>query len=377
MNPEEFNYLHQNILPTMKILITFSCLSFLLFSCGPPTTSQTEKEVLSDSTIAVFKTRWNIPLTEFWKNEAQFILVVPNDYGVDLMKNSTPQKMDDLLTDTIQGKILDRAVEPLLNNGCEPMRSLQVELGIDPKRAGWVRAEDVYEILELDAATFTHGDKTFKVGLMNPWYRQSDGYCYFATLIFLYDDQYLYLIDAEGGDSDVRWENANHLSIVNTIGGLALSSRQQGDSWILTWGEPNVKKELTLFWTGDHVKFQSLTTTPQNDVDDINPDAGIDLEAESVTVVCTLQYIGLGDCPHREFDCGDFGMAQTNLSEAENKLWSDLALDKDDELTANPKYVGKKFEITYRIIMAEGCGDPGEDHSRDEVQVVTGFKLKE
>jgi len=362
----------------MRTTIALLALSIFLFSCSQSNTSQETEENTDSTTVAepLKKTLWNIPLTTAWQDEAHFIFTVPDDYGIDLMIGSTPSKTDDLLTDTLQGKVLDRAVEPLLNNGCESMRSMQVELGTDPKR-GWVRAEDVYTIRKLNIATFTNDGATFNVGLMDPWYRTDDnGTCYFTHLIFLYDDQYLYLIDAEEAEFELRWKKAKHLSVVNMLDNLNLTGEKRGKTWVLTWGEPNVKKELSLVWTGDHVKYQSMNTILQNDVDDLNPDEGVEADAPLQTVTCTLQYAGLGDCFHLEFDCGDFGSAQVDLNEEEAALWHDLTSDENGEVIVNPKYDGKEFEITYKVIIGQGCGDPSLDHSQDEIQRVTGFKLK-
>jgi len=243
----------------MRLLLSLTVISILLFSCGRSTTSEeTETKQTIDSTkVELKKTIWNIPLSAFWKDDAHFILTVPNNYGLDLMANSTPGKTDDVVTDTLQGKILDRAVKPLLNNGCEPIRSLKVELGTPPK-SGWVKAEDIYTIRSLNLASFKNGGATFKVGLMDPWYRRdADNNCVFVYMIFLYDDQYLYLIDAEGTDVDLHWEKAKHLSVVNSLETIDLTGTEDGNAWVLTWGERNVKKELRLTWTGDHVKYLS------------------------------------------------------------------------------------------------------------------------
>lgn len=364
----------------MKLLFIFLLLCTFLTSC---VTTAVKEEEKADSTAVVVlepvkKTLWNIPLGTILKDDTPFILAVPNDYGIDLMSEPTPKKTDDLLTDTLQGIILDRSVEPLLNNGCEPMRSIKVELGAEP-RSGWVRAEDVYTIRALDVASFMQGDLSLKVGLMDPWYRQDeDNNCVFIHMIFLYDDRYIYLIDATGTDFDLHWEKAQHLSVINNLESLSIKGIQEDGIWLLTWGEPNVKKELRILWTGDHVKYHSYNTIPQNDVDDINPDGDVEVETvgEVQTVTCTLQDAGLGDCYHLEFDCGDFGSAQVELAGAEADLWQELSMDKDDMVVVNPKYKGKSFIITYQIIIGEGCGDPGEDHSRDQIQRVTGFKMK-
>jgi len=362
----------------MRHLILFIVISILLFSCGRSTTSEeTETKQTTDSTqVELKKTIWNIPLTAFWNDDEHFILTIPNDYGLDLMASSTPHKTDDLVTDTLQGKILDRAVEPLLNNGCEPMRSLKVELGTTPK-SGWVKAEDIYTIRSLNLASFNSGGATFKVGLMDPWYRRdADNNCVFAHLIFLYDDHYLYLIDAAGTDVDLHWEKAKHLSVVNSLDNIDLTGKQDGNTWVLTWGEPNAKKELRLAWTGDHVKYVSSNTTPQNDIDGLNSVGHEEAQsAEIKTVTCVLQDAGLGDCFHLEFDCGDFGSAQLALKGAEYDLWKDLTIDDNGNTAVNPKYAGKTFEITYKVIVGEGCGDPSSDHSHDEIQQVMKFKL--
>lgn len=362
----------------MRIIIACALLCGYLISCSSVATNQ-ESENKTDSTAAavVPKTSaWNLPLDKAWQGEADFILTIPDGNGLDLMTEATPHKTDDLLTDTLQGIVLERMADPLLKDGCEPtMRSMKVVLG-GGRKQGWVRAEQVYTIRKRDIATYTHDGKPLKVGIMEPWYQGEDGDCSFIHMLFLYDEQYLYLIDAEGTDFDLHWKDAKHLSIVNSLENISIEGKQEDNVLLLFWGEPNVRKELRLFWARDHVKYQSHTTLPESDVDDLAPDDHIEAEAEIQTITCTLQNAGLGDCFHLEFDCGDFGSARVELTGAEADLWNDLAIEKEGDEEVNPKYKGKQFEITYQWVVGPGCGDPNEDHSQDQIQRVIGFKLK-
>lgn len=87
---------------------------------------------------------------------------------------------------------------------------------------------------------------------------------------------------------------------------------------------------------------------------------------------CTLDDSGVGDCAHIIFSCGDFGNASLYLDQAGWDLWEDLVVsDKDDNVIPNPKYKGKKFEITYASEVGTVCEPQGED----TYQLVIGIKV--
>jgi hypothetical protein len=86
----------------------------------------------------------------------------------------------------------------------------------------------------------------------------------------------------------------------------------------------------------------------------------------------TLTDAGSGDCYHVFFDDQDFGNAETYLDQASQDLWNDMSTsDQNDETIVNPKYKGKKFEITYIAKTDTKCEPQGEDI----YQLVIGFKV--
>jgi hypothetical protein len=93
----------------------------------------------------------------------------------------------------------------------------------------------------------------------------------------------------------------------------------------------------------------------------------------SKTEVCVLNYIGVGDCAHIEFSCGDFGNADLLLPSEDKALWDDLS---DDEGNLKAQYKGKNFEITYTTTYGEVCGDPSDPNPGTTNLLVTGFKAK-
>ncbi|HRI80263.1 MAG TPA: hypothetical protein PLR06_12080 [Cyclobacteriaceae bacterium] len=90
-----------------------------------------------------------------------------------------------------------------------------------------------------------------------------------------------------------------------------------------------------------------------------------EVDHEPATSVCVFQDYSIGDCGHLLFDCGDFGDAMTDeLDEAGKKLWMDLSIEDANGERGNPKYIGKKFEITMGTkkgpICNEGQGGEGD-----------------
>jgi hypothetical protein len=112
------------------------------------------------------------------------------------------------------------------------------------------------------------------------------------------------------------------------------------------------------------------------DLTDFEPDAlwAILMPQDSYqkTIQATLTDAGSGDCYHVFFDEEDFGNAELYLDEASAKLWYELSTsNENDETIVNPKYKGKKFEITYITKTDTKCEPQGEDI----YQLVIGFKL--
>lgn len=89
--------------------------------------------------------------------------------------------------------------------------------------------------------------------------------------------------------------------------------------------------------------------------------------------ICVLQDVGIGDCAHIIFDCGDFGNAGVYLDEASEALWHDLGIEpQDGDIQVNPKYKGKAFEITYAEVTGLRCQEQGEA----PYQMIVGFTIK-
>ena len=107
------------------------------------------------------------------------------------------------------------------------------------------------------------------------------------------------------------------------------------------------------------------------DLSGIRPSNG---EQAVKTTTCVFQDYSLGDCGHMEFDCGDYGEADTEqLSAVDQALWNDLTISDSEGEHGNPKYIGKSFTIKEGIgigrICNEGQGGNGE------VPVLLEFKL--
>jgi hypothetical protein len=112
----------------------------------------------------------------------------------------------------------------------------------------------------------------------------------------------------------------------------------------------------------------------------LTDDGGVEYPDAINVQVCTLEEAGAGDCSHVIFSCGDFGVAQRELSEEADKLWIDLTIESDDGAVINPKYKGKKFEITYKPTEGWPCqpGYPDTDQmTKGTVPLITDFRLVE
>jgi hypothetical protein len=110
-------------------------------------------------------------------------------------------------------------------------------------------------------------------------------------------------------------------------------------------------------------------------------EGGVGYQQEVNVLVCTLDELSPGYCANYIFSCGDFGVAKTELQDDAEKLWMDLTIDGDDGAEINPKYQGKKFEITYKPTEDWLCQPPGspdtEGMTKRTVPLITGFRLVE
>jgi hypothetical protein len=111
------------------------------------------------------------------------------------------------------------------------------------------------------------------------------------------------------------------------------------------------------------------------DLKDFEPDAvWAIMSAQTYGIkklVAGVTEVGLGDCYHIFFGEEDFGNAETYLDEPSQKLWNDMTINgPNDESIPNPKYKGKKFEITYITNTGTKCEPQGED----VYPLVIGFK---
>ena len=93
------------------------------------------------------------------------------------------------------------------------------------------------------------------------------------------------------------------------------------------------------------------------------------------TLRCKFQNFEQGDCPHLIFDCADFGDAViVALPKAQADVWNNLIAFEEhgDFPVANPKYVGKTFEIVHNSVEAKSC-----DPSKGSVKVpnILSFKI--
>ena len=96
---------------------------------------------------------------------------------------------------------------------------------------------------------------------------------------------------------------------------------------------------------------------------------------ETEIITCTFQDYSVGDCGHILFSCGDYGDADISaLTEEEQKLWRDLAVDDETNgASGNPEYVGKTFSIRIGTTRGPACneGQGGEG----DVPKILEFKL--
>lgn len=95
---------------------------------------------------------------------------------------------------------------------------------------------------------------------------------------------------------------------------------------------------------------------------------------EKNVVKCTFNNASEGDCRHIQFSCGDFGLAEVNLSDKEEALWSSLYSESPSGYQPNPDLVGKVFVITYQKTSVKAC-DGSEDLHQVDAPLVIGFKL--
>ncbi|GHN02486.1 hypothetical protein WSM22_39750 [Cytophagales bacterium WSM2-2] len=314
--------------------------------------------------------RWNIPLTLAFKDREHFVLLLPDSAGqINLLDK--PQAGNAIaVKDTVAGKILKSAPAPEL---CGERQFHQIE--ITGKKTGWVFSNQVHTIGNLDLGTYTFKGRSLKLGRMACKGVGEADDCSQMHTLFLYDDKYLYLIDAAGADFNLQWPRQKHLSIVNQVPGIEVAGKTQGDLFVITWGEPNVTQELAIRWERDHLKFVSfLTKNQESDVADLPEE-----NAAPQTQTGIFQEASMGDCFHLTFSCGDFSSAapSPDMPAKEKALWQALTVeDKTGVVDANPKYKGKTFEITFKMINGKECGDPSDEGKITQIPLILGFKLK-
>lgn len=88
-------------------------------------------------------------------------------------------------------------------------------------------------------------------------------------------------------------------------------------------------------------------------------------------VIATFTDCSMGDLYHLEFDNGtyDFGGAQNNLGKFE------LCIGDDMDVTGNPKYINKKFELIINNLVSRVCCDPScEEVCTENVPTIVTIK---
>jgi len=259
-------------------------LSVMLAGCTPSSkteTKNTERQdtalmalpLRKDSTTVVSVTRqrhsaWMIPLTKYWMSRETFVLLIPDSSGgIRLDRENSDSQVR---KDTAQGKVRKR-IESDFQYCDENKISLLVELSDGME--GIVDGSQAHTIGDLDQGTYVVPDgRQFKLGAMTAKHvGDSDNGCSVVHTLFLYDEEYLYLIEA--GNSEHRWPRQRHLSIVNQIPGISVSGRTDGNQFVISWSEPNVTNELRIEWKGDHARFVSYNVNNlDSDVADLPGD---------------------------------------------------------------------------------------------------------
>jgi len=91
-------------------------------------------------------------------------------------------------------------------------------------------------------------------------------------------------------------------------------------------------------------------------------------------IIALFTGCSMGDLYHLEFDNGkyDFGEGQNNLGQYE------LCIGDDMDVTGNPKYLNKKFELIINDLVSRVCCDPScEETCIKKVPTIVELKLIE
>jgi hypothetical protein len=123
--------------------------------------------------------------------------------------------------------------------------------------------------------------------------------------------------------------------------------------WTRRFAEGNEKVVYDILKELSQIEPKTIDFDSETEAD---PD---DESNETELITCTFEDVGLGDCSHIIFSCGDYGDADTSaLSAEEQQLWWDLAVDDENQdPVANTKYVGKSFSIRIGTTTGPACND--------------------
>lgn len=370
----------------MRIANLLLMSGVLMAACS---VSKTEESTGSDSTDVSELvaenfpyTVWEIPLSSYWENKKDFVLLMP-DSGVTVSIRSEP--MDDRRitweeADTLQGKILGREE---VTEACADYSFYRVEAMATEPQYGWVPGDEVYIVDKTNLGDFNVEGRRLKLGIMKPKAAlEGDGTCYIMYTFFFYDDTRLYLIENNRSvdNPDLRWPKQKHFSLVtqNNIT-TDFTGGMRNDGFVISWGQPYLDCQVVIAWDDGHLKLKSYDEqTIDMGHHDMEVEEGDGAEDEVITALCEFTGAESGDCFYRYFSCeGDFSNATTDesISSEDYELWANLSIDTDNGTAGNPDYMGATFEITFSKIEREICGDPGGPAEVAMVPNIMKFKL--
>lgn len=384
----------------MKMYLSLPlCALIVLFSCNG---SKKETGSSSDSTAvdstAVGATLlsgnlmpvWSIvlqkPVTENWG------LIIPdNASGVPLFADSKTETVLTSIKDTVQVQILDKKKVTIApDDACKEIsfpNNYNLYKVVAEGKTGWLWAKDFMRPEQLNIGNLKLQGRTVSAVLMSPYYKLDGDYCTPLQSMFLYDNQNLYFIDVTNQDETLHWRNQKHLTFVEPLnmGNISAEPDNARGRMKLNWSVPNAAATAFIGFRDGHFILDSYQVSAQeSDVSDLENEGSTDSgnTGEIITEICTFSDFSIGDCGHLEFDCGDFGDAliSPELSEEGKQLWQALVVSDDNGERGNPTYVGKKFQIKYKMVKGTICGEPdanGNYYRDGEVAMIIGFRLSE